>query len=281
MSKALARMPNDRYASAAQFGKDAGAAVSGMPVSAPAPGSPEGATVLMSAAPAGVQTAATQQIKKTRISGRVATPDTPAPQQMPAAPEKKKSPVMAYAIAAVVLLGGGGFAAMKLMGSAQTPPINAGNQAAQQNPAGVTRDTATPHTAPDTTGLSKKPPEVGRKSTASVPGNTKQKAPSTGGSTVDSAGVEARMNDLTDPLAQDVPQPLSAAAKQELQGIYDNSAMLPTLRGKAARWLMNAFKTEGSSSQACLWGKRALDLPMPDFQRTNVVSIRSGLGCPQ
>jgi hypothetical protein len=267
-------MPNDRYPSAAQFGKDAAAAVSGMPVQAPA----DGATVLMSAAPA-----ATVQMQKTRISQRQPTPDTPAPHVSPTvtgAP-KKKMPVLAI-VAAVVVVGGGGAAVLWSGNKTASPPA--------QQVGAVTPGTAHPGTPTDTGGPGQKVPDNERKHPGRPSGQKAVNQPqvvtppqtvpgNSGGSRIDSAAVEARMNDLTDPLLDD--KPLLPSATQQLQAIYDSVGMLPTLKGKAARYLMMGAKNGGKATEACLWSGRALQFPMPHSQSQGVDAIRLGLGCQQ
>jgi serine/threonine-protein kinase len=123
MDRALARMPGDRYASAAQFGSDVTEAVSGM-VQAPIPDT-EGATQIIDT------TAATDVIPKTRVgAARAPTPDTPAPSVAVPAPTaaRKKSPVIAIAAAAVIVVGGG--TAFMLWRAHGTPPAPAQQSAA-------------------------------------------------------------------------------------------------------------------------------------------------------
>jgi serine/threonine-protein kinase len=122
MDKALARMPSERYTSAAEFARDAVGAVSRM--TGAAVGS-EGATQII-AAPSGAAT--TAPMAKTRVAtagaGRTRTPDTPAPAAPPptrisrAAPAPaRKKPVVAIAASVAVLVAGGAAAAVWLTGN--------------------------------------------------------------------------------------------------------------------------------------------------------------------
>ncbi|HWP37604.1 MAG TPA: serine/threonine-protein kinase, partial [Gemmatimonadales bacterium] len=79
MDKALARMPSERYAGAAEFAREAVAAVAGMKGAAV---DTEGATQLISAMPGAAPTAI---LGKTKVAGatRTRTPDTPAPAAPP------------------------------------------------------------------------------------------------------------------------------------------------------------------------------------------------------
>src|SRR5437016_851369 len=100
MDRALARMPPARYASAAEFARDAARAVEGM--GGAAVHADEGATQLISA-----QDAKTAPLAATRIAGskagktEVKTPTTPLPQPSPAAGRK---PTMAIAAVVGVLV---------------------------------------------------------------------------------------------------------------------------------------------------------------------------------
>ena len=113
MNRALARMPSERYKSAAEFARDATKAVGGMAGGGQGPVDSEGATQLISAVPAGVA--------KTRVGGgagggRTVTPDTPAPRRSVSAPAPKKKPVVAIAASVGVLAVGGVAAAVMLRG---------------------------------------------------------------------------------------------------------------------------------------------------------------------
>ncbi|GBD31254.1 Serine/threonine-protein kinase PknB [bacterium HR33] len=138
MDRALQRMPQDRYATVAEFVRDALEAVSQM-AAAPAGVDPEGATQLISS----IETAATRQLPKTRVAGgRAVTPDTAAPQPavaVEAAPRTRrgKQTAIIAASAALIALGGGAAALLLSNRNAATEPAGE-----TQPAAAVTQDTA-------------------------------------------------------------------------------------------------------------------------------------------
>jgi serine/threonine-protein kinase len=263
MNKALARMPNDRYASAAQFGKDAMAATSGMPVDAPAPGSPEGATVLMSAA--GAQGAATQQIKKTRVSGRAPTPDTPAPRVATVVGEKpkKKMPVLAI-VGAVVVIGGGG-AAVMMMNKAPTASPPAGNPAAS---APVSQDTALKTVGGNTTASQstvRQPVNqpAGRNTNPGPAVNPPAASPSGAGtpSWVHVAQAKNALDDIFDRFNGDSTPPAVAQASRDTATAYYNAVgITPKDKAWAAYVVANAFAALHNRTEAKSWAQKALDI---------------------
>ena len=265
LNRALARMPAERYASAAQFANDAEVAIGGMPTSAPAAApDPEGATQVMDAA-------ATAAIARTRVGGRAKTPDTAQPlASRPPAPKKK--PTIAIAAGMVIALAAAGVGGVMVWKGGETPldtGVTVTGDTAQraaadnpQTPAGSnrpeTRDTAT---------RTVRPTVIPAETTAAVP----PRVP------IDSAGVERRMNVLTDPLVNE--EVLTGAAKSELESIFANTAMPPSIRGKAARYLMQALQNEERVVEACQWAGRSLQFPMTDLQRSGLNATRQTMGC--
>jgi serine/threonine-protein kinase len=123
MDRALQRMPSNRYASAAELGRDAVHAVAAMP-DAPSPADPAGDTKLVETHQRPGQAVGpegTAVIPGTRISGQApspspTTPMTPMPASSPAA--GKKSPAMAIAaVVGALVVGGAGAAVVVTNGS--------------------------------------------------------------------------------------------------------------------------------------------------------------------
>lgn len=146
MAKALARDAADRYQSAAEFGRDIHRATENMPATIAAEAGTQvigsGAAVAAAAAKTASAPAA---VPKTRVAGPgdrggVATPASAPVVEAPA--KKGGIPMPAIAAAVVVLLGGGGFVAMKMIGgpkpdapSNQTATSQQTTQNTQKQPA--------------------------------------------------------------------------------------------------------------------------------------------------
>ena len=115
MTRALARMPGERYASAAQFAKDAEDAVAGLAIAAPAAADdPEGATQV-------IDTAATAIIAKTRVAGKVKTPDTPQPTVSPPLAPVPRKPTVAIVAGVVIALAAAGVGGAMVLKGGDTP----------------------------------------------------------------------------------------------------------------------------------------------------------------
>jgi hypothetical protein len=111
MDRGLSRDADERYQSAAQFGRDFAEAVSGMPSVAAS----EGATMVIGAASVAASAAKTKPVPATRVAGRddAKSPAKSAP-AAPAAVAKKSSMIpMAVGGVAVVIAGYFGFTALK------------------------------------------------------------------------------------------------------------------------------------------------------------------------
>jgi serine/threonine-protein kinase len=128
MDKALARDADERYQSAAEFGRMLAKAVENMPQTLVAEAGTQVISAGAAAAAANAKTAATpaQNVPKTRVAGAnerggAAVPAAAAPVT---APETKKSgmPIGVIAAAAVVLIGGGGWYVSTQMGKGDSPP---------------------------------------------------------------------------------------------------------------------------------------------------------------
>jgi hypothetical protein len=236
MRHALGRMPSERYASAVEFARDVSSAVAGMGDAATVAPT-EAATQILGAQDAPT----TPDLAPTRVRGAVsatptpATPTTPQPQVSPAAPPKKKAPVAAIAAFAILIAGGGGFAAFKMLGGAG------------EAPAGL--DTATVVTLDSQSGGGTQP---GRnRDTARGGGGT---ARDTGGQAipvaqVDSAAIAGELADLFDRLPAG-----EAADPADLRRLNDimNDELVPlTLRAEAAANAGQAYFSGGDQTLAC------------------------------
>lgn len=157
LDKALTRDANERYASAAEFGRDMARAVENMPSAVVA----EGATMVIGSdaavAAAAAKTAAAVAVPKTRQASAAERGGAVSPAAAQATVPAKKGGMstMMIAAAAVVIIGGGGWYAVTQMGNGagavdpdssaqglatQTSPQN--TQSTQTPPAGGVRDPA-------------------------------------------------------------------------------------------------------------------------------------------
>lgn len=124
MDRALARDAEERYKSAAQFGRDFAAATQEMPASAS-----EGATMVIGAAKVTANTAKTAQVAAppaTRVAGGAGRPASPAKGSAAAVdtPAKKSSMVpLVGGLAAAAVIGFFGYQQMNGKG-AETPPAD-------------------------------------------------------------------------------------------------------------------------------------------------------------
>ncbi len=149
MDKALARDANERYQSAAQFGRELWAACESMPASQAA----EAGTQVLSA-PA----SAAAGVPKTRVAtpgegGKTVAAPAPGAKGAPAAAasapvavKKSNTTMIAAAVIGIAVLAGGGY--VMLGNKAETPPA-ADSAAMVQGPTGQPQSTA-PSTSPDT-----------------------------------------------------------------------------------------------------------------------------------
>ena len=127
MDKALARDANERYQSAAQFGRELWAACESMPSTQAA----EAGTQVL-AAPA----SAAANVPKTRVAtpgegGRTVAAPAPAPQAAPSAPaaapvavKKSNTAMIAAAVIGIAVLGGGGYFIATSGKGPETPPAS-------------------------------------------------------------------------------------------------------------------------------------------------------------
>ncbi|MDA1081503.1 MAG: serine/threonine-protein kinase [Gemmatimonadetes bacterium] len=238
MDKALARNADERYQSAAEFGRDMAKAVENMPDAMAA----EGATQVIGAAgavaAAAAKTALAQAVPKTRVAGAGAvTPAGGAPLVETA--KRGGLPMPLIAAAAVIIIGGGAFGAYKsgMLGGggtdtttvgapagspaggaenqsqgAQTPPANAGGNAPVGGRSGGTTQMNTPTKSP-----TNPPSDAGRSGGGAAPA---------GGGSDPAAAFEADRKawaEWTD------PSTMSEASAQRV--IRDVTGKLATLSG--------------------------------------------------
>jgi serine/threonine-protein kinase len=291
MDKALARMPSERYGSAAEFARDAVQSVAGMKQAAV---DTEGATQLISAVPGGAPTAVAG---KTQVSGaplpRARTPDTPAPAAPPptrpsraARRPARKTPVAAIAASVAVLAVGGTVAAVMLKGRAAPSP-NAADSATTGG-AGVTGDTAArvaTNNVPIRSGASGSQRTGGAPPTGGTPTGGTGGGPSPGGggnppvtqptrSRVDSAAIDRELLEMIE--AATTPA-TAASARTRAQAIYDDADVPPTLRAAAAFTVAQTFVAEGRNPEACRWNGLALALAPTNPQYLRFKNLAS---CP-
>jgi eukaryotic-like serine/threonine-protein kinase len=279
---ALGRMPGERYASAVEFARELHRAVGGMGAAATA-APMEAATQIMSAPGAD----ATVQLTPTRVGGAAtapparaataraptpSTPTTPQPVPAPRVPEKKKAPVAAIAAVVVVLVGAGGFAAMKMLGN------------------------GTPGSATDTTGVARESVTVALQDTTPTqptggqtqggggtrPGGGQQPTggdqPAGGEATqpVDIAAVQESIRTVGRNVGEDADAAARARAMRELEAFFNDVALPDSTRALAASYVAEGYEYAQVTDQACLWIGRAVRLA-PSKQ--GYAAYQTALGC--
>jgi len=235
---ALGRMPSERYATAVEFARDVATAVAGMGAAA-AVAPTDAATQILSAQPAG----AAPPLTPTRVRAPTpATPTTPRPSMAPPVAPKKKAPVLAIAGVAVVLVGAGGFAALKVMGGGDdaVPPI----------------DTAT--VAQADTG---RPPTGGRPSGGQGRPTGGGAQPQSGGTdpirpAVDTVALQGELDGLFGRLPD--AGPADAAVLARLDEIMNDARVPLNLRADAAAYASQGYFAGGDGTKACERIRQAL-----------------------
>ncbi|MDH3495273.1 MAG: serine/threonine protein kinase [Gemmatimonadota bacterium] len=270
MDRALARMPGDRYDNAGHFAADAAAAVRPM---AAAPGHPPIAEDDITQIVAGdddatVRLAPTQERRSQPSASappRTITPTTPQPAPSPAPGAKRRVPVAAIA-AAVLVIGGGTAATLVLKGS--------GDRAA------VEGDSA--RATPPDTGLGGTPPGGGERPLGGgeTPAGGRDTLRRTGGDTArpepPTPNVDAVRADIARLGDEVLDVALRASAIGQLEGIYGRTDLPADLRGEAAAWLAQGFFESAALQDACAWIDRAIALvPANQTYRT----IRGRYSC--
>jgi hypothetical protein len=281
MDRALARMPGERYASAAEFARDVSTAVQGMPgggATAPADGDATQVISAHDAKTAAIQATRVSESKTRGAKTAVATPPTPAPRTVVTQPAEKKKPVgLIAAVIGVLVVGGGAAAVMMNKGSGSS-----GNTGQVQTP--VTGNTANPNTASNTsTPTGGKANPTGNKQTGGNPTNTTTN-PNTGRNQqvvtnnpppagVDSAALDQETFSLFEQLDDATKVP---AARRRLTDIYSAATNPKTIRADAASYISTVYQSEGKGDEACQWIDRALAL-RPGW--SSYTKIRSRLAC--
>ncbi len=149
MDRGLARDSDERYQSAAQFGRDFAEAVSGMPSVVAA----EGATMMIGAQHVPASAAKTKPVPATRVAGRDES-KSPAKSAsaVPAAIEKK-SKMIPMAVGGVAVVIAGFFGAQKFIRPGPEAPADSlgtplGQAATVPSPSGTGSETVTPPPGP-------------------------------------------------------------------------------------------------------------------------------------
>ncbi|GIW51601.1 MAG: hypothetical protein KatS3mg081_0956 [Gemmatimonadales bacterium] len=271
MDRALQRMPQDRYATVAEFVRDALEAVSQM-AAAPAGVDPEGATQLISS----IETAATRQLPKTRVAGgRAVTPDTAAPQPAVAVetaprPRRGKQTAIIAASAALIALGGGAAALLLSNRNAATEPAGE-----TQPAAAVTQDTASTagQGAASAGGVKREGTEAASRTTTTA---TATQAPSGGGPAAGTLPARAERPEpriglsaetATDWLDAKLALLVAGSVPHLLPGIIDTAEAyfnLPDIsiedKAFAAYVIANAYAEINDLREALRWAREALRL---------------------
>ncbi|MCI0689907.1 MAG: hypothetical protein L0Y54_22110, partial [Sporichthyaceae bacterium] len=288
MDRALARMPTDRYTSAAQFARDAVRAIQGMADVAPSTIA-EGATQMINSAEA--VNAAT--VAKTRLSDRTQGIGTAAPPPAPAAvpaapvatppakkrparrrkaeaaapapvapppPPSKKKPVLVIAVAAGVLVVGGVTAGIMLWSRNGTSGIQTDTVATDVSPdtarrvvAGNTQGTTQPVVRPPQPATSTSPPPA----TAPGPTNTTPITTPVAKPSADSAAIDRELEAILD---QVIEEPTRAGARERARQIYGDVAVPTRLRAQAASYVAQAYQEDRNTPEACKWVANARNL---------------------
>lgn len=233
MDRALARYANDRYPDAVEFADDVKNAIAGI--------APEGgATMIVGAGDMKTMVAGTPP--KTRIS-------TPAEAKAaPAAPAAKKSPVMAIAAGALVLVLGGGGYVMFGRGPAVTPPdtTHSSTQAVAPAPDSTPAGTpGNPVTAPQ-----QNPQQPTRPTTTNPPAqqtNTRPNPPT--GATHDQTAIQAELDAAIDVIAGDNPSARRITLRR-LAEIYGYTDLPGDMRADAARQSAVGYSAVADAARA-------------------------------
>jgi hypothetical protein len=254
MDKALARDANERYSSAAQFGRDLSKAVENMPQTLIAEVGTQVIGAGAAVAAAAAKTAAAPAVPKTRV----ATPADRAAAAAPVAPvpEPKKSAMPMIAAAAAVIIIGGSAAAWKAgmfggaaptSGDTTTAPANLSPPAnPQANP--TANNSATGNAPISGGGGTKTLSNPTGANPGGNPGRSGTPAGNTGGAPAGATPDFDTWKDWTDPAS-----PNEANAEKAIAAI---NAALPSLAGqdraRANYYLGSAQLITGRQTAACV-----------------------------
>jgi serine/threonine-protein kinase len=283
MDRALARMPGDRYTSAAEFARDAVRAVGGMAAAAAPAVDTEGATQLISAVPA-------PGAAQPRAAGRrTVTPDTPVAVAPPtrassatrAAPPRK-TPVVAIAASVAVLAVGGVAAAVMMKGggtgnasadsTAGAPPVvtgdtssgaGAANPPRPSNRAGGQRAGGTPARPDSALGTA-------------LPNETRPETQP--GIAVSVADAFERLDAILDRFSAtgQTPAATAAASRDTALAFYNAPGIAGDARAYAAYILANAHSALENRPEALRWAHVAAQLAPGTRAYDNLVTSLSG-----
>lgn len=283
LDRALARDTDDRYTSAAAFGREFAAAIAEMPMTQAV----EAGTMVMNAAAAGKQNVPETRVNPTRPSAKTLPMDVPAEARKPAA-RPAAAPVPAAGSKVPMMAGvGGGLAVVVGVGLylsgmfngakpvdpsgtggdtarqvAQVPPVVKTDSGAQTQPGGnptstqtqplTAPGTAMPNTTPGTTPGTKAPTTPGNatKAPAPVPNTTPPATPTTSAA----AELEKWLNEAQQP----------NATRSTLRRIVaDVEALRPSLRGLmlAESWYVEMIARGASEDTgACAAARKVKEL---------------------
>lgn len=241
LDRALARMPADRYQSAAQFGNDTMAAVEGLEV---IPGtrvaeSPGGATQLMSAGEVEAATKA-QSVRKPGPKAPAAKAAAAAAQP---APKKSTMPVaIIIGVAVVAALGG-----VAMLLKSKPPTVAVRDTTAQSQSNTTQTQTSNPQPA-QPSDLRPRPsqPQPNQPQPASNQPQPNQPQPNQPGGGVSIADSLARMDDLIDASQW-------SSARTIGMFVWTSAASSGAQKARAARAIANTFLEEGNTDQAINW----------------------------
>jgi tRNA A-37 threonylcarbamoyl transferase component Bud32 len=288
MDKALARDANERYASAAQFGRDMAKAVENMPqtIAAEAGTQVIGAGAVAAATAAKTAAAPAASLSKTRVAGpsdRGGAPAAAPAAPVAEAPKKGGLPMPAIAAAAVILLGGGGWFIMQKMGgggtkggdstAVQTPvtPAGGGNAVPAGN-AGAPSAPASPQVTP------MKAPTG---STNPVADGGKKSAPAGGGAAPAGGGGAAAAPNWEDKISAwkewTAPGSTDASANRAISDINGSlGQMSGSSKARAYFYLANAYLILERPEAACDALKKGRDVPgTSESSITNMIGMLS------
>ena len=252
MDKALARDANERYQSAAQFGRELWAACESMPASQAAQAGTQVLSAPASAAAAGVP--------KTRVpapgdGGKTVAAPAPAAkptaqvaaEPLPAAVKKSNTTMIAAAVIGIAVLGGGGYL---MLGGKKAPPVTADStsQSLTQGLASLPA-AAAPGAAP-----SSAPTKSGAMTQLKTPVNPAGAAGRTQGG---AAAAEAGADQVVATWMKDADELTEGQAQRAINDVEPLLGKLSgATRGDAYYILGNAyFKKDNKEDGCAMWSK--------------------------
>jgi tRNA A-37 threonylcarbamoyl transferase component Bud32 len=284
MDKALARDANERYASAAQFGRDIAKSVENMPqtIAAEAGTQVIGAGAVAAATAAKTAAAPAASLPKTRVDR---PSDRGAPAAAPAAPvaEAPKNgglPMPAIAAATVILLGGGGWFVLQKMGGGNG--AKGPDSTAVQTPAGG--GTATPAGNAGAPSAPAAPQVTPLKAPAGnanpVADDGKKPAPAGGGAAPAGGGTAAPPNweeKISAWKEWTAPGSSDASANRAIGDINGSlGQMTGSTKARAYFYLANAYLILERPESACDALKKGRDVPgTSEASITNMIGMLS------